>query len=381
MKLFEYEAKGILSKYGISTPNGRHATSPVQAKNAASHLQPPYVLKAQVLVSGRGKAGGIQFAKTPEAVESKTAKILNMKIKELKVGSVWIEEKINIKKELYFGITIDRSRHCYVAIASTAGGVDIEEIAAEKPEKIKRQVINPLLGFRSYHGRQLARWMGYSGVTMLKLASILQKLYRVSMDYDAELIEMNPLVETTEGDFVAADARILVDDNALFRHPLYKERLFSSDKTELSIQEIKARKAGLAYVKLDGNVGIMGNGAGLVMATLDIVQSYGGRPANFLDVGGGASQDQIVEALEILLDDPKSSVIFINILGGITRCDDVANGILETMKRSTLDKPIVIRLVGTNEEEGRLILTEAGIQVLDTMEEAAKKAVEIARGD
>jgi succinyl-CoA synthetase beta subunit len=381
MKLFEYEAKGILSKYGISTPKGQHATSPVQAKNVASHLQPPYVVKAQVLVSGRGKAGGIQFAETPEDLESTAAKILNMEIKGLRVGSVWIEEKIKIKKELYFGITIDRSRHCYVAMASTAGGVDIEEVAVDKPAQIKKQVINPLLGFRSFHCRQLARWMGYSGRSLLKLATILQKLYRVTMDFDAELIEMNPLVETTEGDFVAADARILIDDNALFRHPIYKERLFSEDETELSRQEIKAGKAGLAYIKLDGNVGIMGNGAGLVMATLDVVQSYGGEPANFLDVGGGATPDQIAEALEILLEDPKSSVILINILGGITRCDDVANGILETMKRSTLEKPIVIRLVGTNEKEGRLILTQAGIQVLDTMEDAAKKAVEIARGD
>ena len=266
-------------------------------------------------------------------------------------------------------------------MASTSGGVDIEEVAADKPEQIKKQVINPLLGFRSFHCRQLARWMGYSGRSLLKLATILQKLYRVTMDFDAELIEMNPLVETTEGDFVAADARILIDDNALFRHPIYKERLFSEDETELSRQEIKAGKVGLAYVKLDGNVGIMGNGAGLVMATLDVVQSYGGEPANFLDVGGGATPDQIAEALEILLEDPKSSVILINILGGITRCDDVANGILETMKKYTLEKPIVIRLVGTNEKEGRLILTQAGIQVLDTMEDAAKKAVEIARGD
>jgi succinyl-CoA synthetase beta subunit len=381
MKLFEYEAKDILSKYGISTPKGQHATSPAQAKNVASDLQPPYVVKAQVLVSGRGKAGGIKFAESPEDLESIAAKILNMEIKGLRVGSVWIEEKIKIKKELYFGITIDRSRHCYVAMASSAGGVDIEEVAADKPEQIKKQVINPLLGFRSFHCRQLARWMGYSGRSLLKLATILQKLYRVAMDFDAELIEMNPLVETTEGDFVAADARILIDDNALFRHPIYKERLFSEDETELSRQEIKAGKAGLAYVKLDGNVGIMGNGAGLVMATLDVVQSYGGEPANFLDVGGGATLDQIAEALEILLEDPKSSVILINILGGITRCDDVANGILETMKRSTLEKPIVIRLVGTNEKEGRLILTQAGIQVLDTMEDAAKKAVEIARGE
>jgi len=379
MKLFEYEAKNLLAKYGIPTPRGALAMSPTQAKEVASQLHAPYAVKAQVLVAGRGKAGGIQFANTEEEVEETAEKLLSMKIKGLKVSNVWIEEKIKVKKELYFGITTDRSRRCYVAVASTAGGVNIEEVATKTPEKIIKIFIDPVLGFRSYHARQMASNMGCSGKSMLKLATIFEKLYKVAMDYDAELIEMNPIVETTEGQFVAADARLIIDDNALYRHPQYKERLFSEDKTELTPEEIRARKAGLAYVQLNGNIGIMGNGAGLVMATLDAVQLYGGKPANFLDVGGGASEEQITAALDILLTDTKASVIFINILGGITRCDNVAKGILGAKKKVSSTKPMVIRLVGTNEEEGRRILTEAGIHVLDSMEEAAKKAVEISR--
>ncbi|MFQ6068721.1 MAG: ADP-forming succinate--CoA ligase subunit beta [Candidatus Bathyarchaeia archaeon] len=379
MKLFEHETKTILTKYGIPIPSGAVATSPTEAKEVASQLRSPYAVKAQVLVAGRGKAGGIQFASTLEEVAEVSAKILSMKIEGFEVNSVLIEEKIEIKKELYFGITIDRSRRCYVAIASTAGGVDIEEVAAKKPEKIIRMFIDPVLGFRSYHARQMVSKMGYSGKLMFKLATILGKLYKAAMEYDAELMEMNPIVEAVDGRFVAADARLIIDDNALFRHPQYKARLLSEDETELTSEEIRARKAGLAYVKLDGDIGIIGNGAGLVMATLDVVQLYGGKPANFLDVGGGASEEQVVAALDILLADPKASVVFINILGGITRCDEVARGILEAKKKVDFAKPLVIRLVGTNEQEGRCILTEAGIHVLDGMEEAAKKAVEISK--
>jgi len=380
MKLFEYEAKTILTKYEIPIPKGALATSPTQAKEVASALSAPYAVKAQVVVAGRGKAGGIQFANSLIEIKGVAEKILNTKIKGLKVSSIWIEEKIKIKKELYFGITTDRSRRCYVAIASTAGGVDIEEVAAKMPEKIIKIFINPVLGFLGYHARQMASKMGYSGKLMLKLATIFEKLYKVAMEYDAELIEMNPILETVDGSFVAADARLIIDDNALYRHPQYKARLFSEDKTELTSKEIRARKAGLAYVQLEGNIGIMGNGAGLVMATLDAVQLYGGKPANFLDVGGGASEEQVAAALDILLADSQASVVFINILGGITRCDNVARGILEAKKKVGFTKPMVIRLVGTNEEEGRRILTEAGIHVLDSMEEAARKAVELSKG-
>jgi succinyl-CoA synthetase beta subunit len=379
MKLFEHEAKTILTKYAIPVPKGALATSSNQARKIASQLQAPYAVKAQVLVAGRGKAGGIRFANTLEEAENNAKKILSMEIHGLKVDSVWVEEKVKVKKELYFGITTDRSRRCYVAIASTSGGVDIEEVASKTPEKVFKMFIDPTLGFRGYHAREMASKMGYLGRPMLKLAAIFERLYKAAMEYDAELIEMNPIVETMDREFVAADARIIIDDNALYRHPQYKERLLSGEKTELTLQEIRARKTGLAYVELDGNIGIMGNGAGLVMATLDAVQLYGGKPANFLDVGGGASEKQIVAALDILLAAQKASVVFINILGGITRCDDVARGVLAARNKIGFTKPIVIRLVGTNEEEGRRILTEAGIHVLDSMEEAAQKAVEISK--
>jgi succinyl-CoA synthetase beta subunit len=378
MKLYEYEAKTILAKYKVPVPQGGIATTAAQAKEIATRLTPPYAVKAQVLVAGRGKAGGILFAKTPQEAEMVANKILGIEIKGIKVRSVWVEEKINVKKELYFGITTDRSRRCYVAIASSVGGMDIEEVASATPEKITKYFIDPVFGFRIYNARNLAKKLGYAGSQMQESANVFCQLYTAAMDYDAELMEMNPLVETAEGKFAAADARLIIDDNALFRHPEYKGRL-TTEESELPPQEIKARKADLAYVKLDGNIGIIGNGAGLVMATLDAVQLYSGRPANFLDAGGGASPEQMAVALDIVLSDPNVSVVFINILGGITRCDDVAKGILEAKQRVGFTKPIVIRLVGTNEEEGRRMLTERGIHVLNSMEEAAAEAVEIAK--
>ena len=380
MKLFEYEAKNILAKYGIPIPDGALASSPTEAREAAIHLHPPYVIKAQVLVAGRGKAGGIKFASSPEEAAEHAKQILKMKIKNLRVNEVWIEEKIDVKKELYFGITTDRTHRCCVAVASAVGGMEIEEIASKDPEKIVKTLIDPDLGFRSYHARAMARKVGYSGKLMIKLGKVFAKLSVAAMDYDAELMEMNPLVETTGGSFVAVDARLIIDDNAIFRYPQYEKRLFSEGQTELTPEEISARRAGLAYVLLEGDIGIMGNGAGLVMATLDAVQYYGGSPANFLDVGGGASKEQITSAFKILLTDRRTSVVLINILGGITRCDNVARGILEAKKMVDFTKPIVIRLVGTNETEGRRILTEAGIHVLDSMEEAAKMAVEVSKG-
>jgi len=378
MKLFEYEAKNILAKYGIPTPNGELATNASQACEVATKLKPPFVVKAQVLVAGRGKAGGILFCNSIQEVEKGTQKLLNMRIKGIQVRKVWIEEKVQIKKELYFGITTDRFNQSYVAIASAVGGMEIEEIAAKAPEKIIKFPINPQRGFHSFHARQIARKMGYGGSQLSELGRIFEGLYCVGMDYDAELIEMNPLVETTEGKFVAADARIIIDDNALFRNQEYKKRLLEGE-SELSPQEIEAVKNDLAYVKLNGDIGVIGNGAGLVMATLDTIQYYGGKPANFLDVGGGAPAEKIATALRIVLSDAKVKALFINILGGITRCDEVARGILEAKEKIDAAKPMVIRLVGTNEEEGKRILTEAGIHVLESMEEAAQRVVEISR--
>jgi len=379
LKLFEHEAKEIFSKYGIPIPNGRLANSPAQARETATRVKTPVAVKAQVLVVGRGKAGGILFANSPREAELSSRKLLGAEIRGLRIQSVLVEEKLPIRKELYFSITVDRSSRSYVAIASSEGGVEIEETAVTTPEKIIKIIINPLYGFHPYHAHQIAKKLGYRGDQMQELAAILLKLYRVAMDYDAELCEMNPLIETTEGKFVAADARLIIDDNALYRHPDFQRRLSEKGGTELTPQELEVQKSGLAYVKLDGNIGVFGNGAGLVMATLDVIQLYGGNPANFLDVGGGASSEKMAAALNLVFSDPRIEVVFINVLGGITRCDEIAKGILEAKSRIGFAKPMVIRLVGTNEEEGKRVLTEADIQVLDSMEEAAERAVEIAK--
>lgn len=377
MKLLEYEAKRILAKYGIPTPKGSLATSVTQACEIAKTLKPPLVVKAQVPVAGRGKAGGILFAESVADVERAAEKLLNMQIKGIPVRSLWVEEKVYAEKELYFGMTVDRLNKTYVVIGSTEGGMEIEEVAEKTPEKVSKFPVDPLRGFRPYHARQMAKRMGYNGNKLSTLANIFHSLYRAGFDHDAELIEMNPLAETREGNFVAVDARIIIDDNAMFRHPEYKERPLEG---ELSPQEIEAAKNDLAYVKLDGDIGVIGNGAGLVMATLDAIQLYGGKPANFLDVGGGAPSEKIAAALSIVLSDPNVKAIFINILGGITRCDEVARGILQAKEKLGIEKPVVIRLVGTNEEEGKRILTEAGIHVLESMEEAAKQVVETVKG-
>jgi succinyl-CoA synthetase beta subunit len=379
LKLFEHEAKAIFSRYEIPVPSGGLATSPAQAREIATRLNAPVAIKAQVLVAGRGRAGGILFAQSPAEAELAAKRLLSTEIRGIKVQSLLVEEKIPIRKELYFGTTVDRSKRSYVAIASSEGGMEIEEIATAMPEKIIKVIIDPLRGFHSYHARQISKKLGYAGGQMMKLATILLKQYRIAMDHDAELIEMNPLIETPEGKFVAADTRLIIDDSALYRHPEFKKRLTKEAEAELTPQELEARKSGLAYVKLEGNIGVIGNGAGLVMATLDVVQLYGGSPANFLDVGGGASANRMAVALDLVLSDPQVRVVFINILGGITRCDEIAKGILEARSRIGPLKPMVIRLVGTNEEEGRRILTEAGVPVLDSMEEAAERAVEIAK--
>jgi len=367
----------VFAKYGLPTPRGFLAKTAKEAGEFASLINAPVAVKSQILVAGRAKAGGILFVDSPAEAEKAAKQLLGSEIKGVKVLSVWVEEKIAIKKELYFSITVDRANRCYVAVASAEGGVDIEELARTSPEKIVKVLIDPVYGFRLYHARQIAKKLGYAENQMTELASIFLKHYRVAMDFDAELAEMNPLVETMDGKFMAADTRLIIDDNALFRHQEFTSR--PMEEAEMTPQELQAQKTGLAYVKLDGDVGIIGNGAGLVMATLDAIQLYGGRPANFLDVGGGASADMMAAALDIVLSDPNVKVVFINILGGITRCDEVANGILEAQKRVGLTKPMVIRLVGTNEEEGRRVLIDAGIHVLDSMEEAAQKTVELSK--
>jgi succinyl-CoA synthetase beta subunit len=330
------------------------------------------------LVAGRGKAGGILFADTVEEAEKAAEELLGKKVKGVAVKKILVEEKIPIVKELYFGITIDRFERRYVLIASTQGGMEIEEIATKTPSAVIKASINPQEGFRDTDAKQVAGQLGYSGKELDELARILEQLYHAGMDYDAELIEINPLAETADGTFVAVDARLIIDDNALFRHPEFEKRLFTEERENTPL-EIEAAKSGLAYVKLDGNVGVVGNGAGLVMATLDMIQLYGGQPADFLDLGGGAPVERIATALRLVLSDPNVKAVVVNILGGITHCDDVARAIVEAKQNFRPSKPFVIRLVGTNEEEGREILQEAGIAVLDSMEDAAKRAVQIAK--
>ena len=376
MNLFEYEAKQEFSKHNISIPKGKLVTKLAQTAEAIADLKPPYMVKAQVLVGGRGKAGGILSATTEKEAEEAAVKLLGAPIRGLIVKQVLIEEKIPIRKELYLGIAVDRSNQSYVALTSAIGGVEIEETASKTPKAIIRTLIDSQLGMRSFHSLAIAKQLGYSGNQLVQLSTIIQKLYQVCIDNDAEIAEINPLAETETRDFVALDARMVIDDNALFRHPEYEAR----ETQTLSLQEALALKNNLAYVKLDGDIGVVGNGAGLVMATLDLLNFFGGKPANFLDLGGGATIDAIAVALQIVFAEPDIKVILVNVLGGITHCDDVARGIVEAANEAKVKKPLVVRLVGTNQQEGEKILAEAGISVLVSMEDAAKQAVEITRG-
>jgi len=376
MKLFEFEAKNILQKYGVPTPKGKVAATPEDARRVADEIGKPVVLKSQILVAGRGKAGGIQFASNPEEANKIASKMLGSVIKGLKVESLLVEEKLDIAYEYYASITIDRASRSYVVLASTKGGVDIEEVAEKFPEKIVRFNINPLFGFAEFHARKIVKKLGFSGNDLRVFSNMLYSLYKVAMDYDAELVETNPLVKTLDGNFVAADARIIINDDALFRHKEFSERAL----LEYGPREAEARKHGLSYVDLKGNIGCLVNGAGLAMATMDLIKFFGGEPANFLDIGGGARAEVIKEGVKILLSKPDVKVVLVNILGGITRCDEVARGMLEALKESKVKRPLVVRLVGTREEEGRKILEDAGIHVFKDVEEAVKEAVKIVRG-
>lgn len=375
MILLEHEAKDIFEEYGIPTPSGGVAYSGREAREIALRFKTPYMIKAQVLAGGRGKAGGIRTAYSHLEAESIANELLDMKIKGKKVQSVLVEEKIPSEKELYFGITLDRSKRCYVVLGSSEGGVDIEKVSKEKIIKVW---VDPFIGFRQYHAIKIAKGMGYTGKQMLKLARLFVKFYKMAMDKDAELAEINPLMETSQGEFIAADARLPIDDNALYRHPELNE-IMKKREAMLSPQEVYAKKSGFSYVMLDGNIGIIGNGAGLTMATLDTIHWYGGDPANFLDVGGGASAKRMYDALNVVLSDPRVKTVFVNIFGGVTQCDEVAKGIVEARKQIKYEKPMVIRLAGTNEEEGRRILTNAGLNVIGGLEEGAERVVEIAK--
>jgi succinyl-CoA synthetase beta subunit len=374
MRLFEYEAKEAFRQAGISLPPSGIATTPDEAAKIANELACPVVIKAQVLTGGRGKAGGIKFAKNPAETKTKATEILKMTIHGHPVQRLLVEKRLDIQQEIYVGITIDRGRRRPVVICSAMGGVDIEQVAEEHPEKIARFWTDPVLGLREFEARQIAKNAGFEGRAMLQVAGFLLRLWQVFIKNDAELTEINPLIVTKDGTYVAADARLNVDDNSLFRHKALAERVSKgiSEQTEL---ERRAQEHGMTYVELQGNIGIIGNGAGLVMATMDAVKYYGGSPANFLDVGGGATADRMLNALEIVISHPDVEAVFINILGGITRCDEMARGIVDAQKTLPRKVPIVIRMIGTREKEGAEILEAANIPFLNSMDAAAKRVV------
>jgi len=376
MKLHEYQSKILFSKYNVPIPRGRVVSTANEAKQIAEELGGRVVIKAQVLVGGRGKAGGIRLAKSPKEAEELATIVLGMEIKGLKVSRILVDEMVGIQQEIYLAITNDRTEGRPVMIASAAGGVDIEETAVQHPEQISRIHIDPLIGLRDYQVRDVAvgidlgrnHWRGFNEVAL--------NLWRVFTACDATLVEINPLVITTDQRMVALDAKMILDDNALFRHPDLVE------VRDLDIEEpveSEARKFGLSYIKLSGQIGCMVNGAGLAMATMDIIKLFGGQPANFLDIGGGASAEKVTAAFRIIASDPNVHGILVNIFGGITRCDEVARGILVALEGVKLTVPMVVRLVGTNAEEGQRLLANANIITAETLVDAAQKVIGLAR--
>ncbi len=377
MKIHEYQAKQIFRRFGMPIPDDRLATTPDEVKQAATDLGGGLVVvKAQVLVGGRGKAGGVKLADDPNDARDKAEAILGMDLKGLTVKKVLVSPAVDILRELYVGIVQDRAGQRATLMVSAAGGVDIEEVARTAPEKIVKFGINPRLGLRPFEARQVAFQVA-DGKIALKIASILVQLWEAYDNVDASLAEVNPLVITPDNEVWAIDAKINLDDNGLFRQ---KELASWRDPEESEPEENEARVAGLSFVKLEGNVGCLVNGAGLAMATMDLVQHYGGSPANFLDIGGSSNPDKVVKALDIITRDKNVKAILFNIFGGITRCDDVARGIIEAKKKTELGLPVVVRLVGTNEEEARVMLAGTDLVPAETMDEAVQKAIELAGG-
>lgn len=376
MKLHEYQSKQIFARQGIPIPRGRIAATAAQARHIAEELSGRVVVKAQVLVGGRGKAGGIRLAKTPKEAEELATQVLSMEIKGLPVRKVLVDQAVNIDSEIYLGITNDRAARKPVMMASAEGGVEIEEVARRDPEKIARVHIDPLMGLRDYQGRDLAIGIDLPREHWRSFGDIAKGLWRTYAENDATLAEINPLVITGDGKLLAVDGKMVLDDNALFRHPDLGEMRDLDAEVEA---EVEARKYGLTYIKLDGEIGCMVNGAGLAMATMDIIKLYGGEPANFLDIGGGAGADKVAAALRIILADPDVKSVLFNIFGGITRGDEVAHGILAALDELDTDVPMVVRLVGTNAEEGRQILSDAEMTTAGTLTEAAQIAISLAK--
>jgi succinyl-CoA synthetase beta subunit len=387
MKIHEYQAKAILARYGVTTPRGEVAYTKEEAREAAQRLKAHVVVvKAQIHAGGRGKGGGVKLARSGDEAEDIAGHILGMNLVTPQTGPagrlvkrVLIEEGLDIKRELYLGLLVDRASGLPVFMASAAGGMEIEEVAKENPEAILREVIQPVVGLQPYQARKIAFGLGLPGEVATHATPFFQALYRAFIDTDASLLEINPCVLTGDGKLVALDAKMTFDDNALFRHPNLRELRDIDEEDPL---EVEASKYGLNYIKLDGSVACMVNGAGLAMATMDIIKYAGGSPANFLDVGGGASAEQVKNAFRILMSDPSVRAVFINIFGGILRCDVLATGVVAAAKDLQLKVPVVVRMEGTNVEVGQQILRESGLNftIADGMKDGAEKVVALAEG-
>ncbi len=378
MKIHEYQARSLFESAGIPVARAGIAQTPSEARAVAEKLGVPVAVKAQVHVGGRGKAGGVKLANTPSEVETAAREILGMKIKGSTVRTVLVMEKVDIAQELYLGMVFDRDHRGYTVIASSAGGIDIEEVSAKTPEKIHRVFVHPVQGFSPHQAREVAFRLGVPKKASLEIARTLVLLHRVFVQTDATLAEINPYVVRPDETTVAIDAKMNFDDNALFRQKSVESMRDTGEEEPL---EVEAKNADLAYVHLGGDIGIIGNGAGLVMTTLDVVTAAGGKPANFLDIGGSSSPEKVRRAMEIVLKEPGLRVIFINVFGGITRCDDVANGLVQVFKKMNVPSPIVIRMTGTNVDQGMKILNDSGLNLktFPTMQAAAKEAARLAK--
>ena len=378
MDLLEYQGKQVFARHGVPVPSGRHGQTVDEAAAAADDIGYPCVIKAQVQIGGRGKAGGIKVAQTHDEARDAAEAILGMDIRGLTVHELWVEGASEIASEYYASVVFDRSAKAPLVMLSTKGGMDIEEVAESDPDAIARLHVDPLLGFQEFHGRRLAFEAAVDPDVVRPVGAMLTRLYDVFVNEEATLVEVNPLIVTPAREVRALDAKVTLDDNALFRHPDNSEL---RDPSGEDPQERMAKERGLTFVKLDGNIGILGNGAGLVMSTLDVVAQAGGSPANFLDAGGGSKAEAITSAVEVILSNPKVKAVLFNIFGGITRCDEVARGLIEAFDQIHPQVPFVVRLDGTNDVEGRRLLAEANlpnVHTESTMDEAAQKVVELA---
>jgi succinyl-CoA synthetase beta subunit len=377
VKLQEYRSKEILDRHGVPLLAGRTATTPEEARAAAEEIGGPVVVKAQVLVGGRGKAGGVKLASDPDEAEQKAREINGLDIKGITVRTVLVAPAAEIAHEYYLGLILDRAAKAITVIASAEGGVEIEETARTNPDAILRLPLHPLIGLQEHQSRRVAFFLGIPAELRKDFGRVMRGLFDAFVDSDADLAEINPLVVTDDGRLLALDAKIVLDDSALPRHPDLEAM---RDLNEEEPSEIAAREAGISFIKLDGNIGCMVNGAGLAMTTMDLVKLAGGEPANFLDIGGGAKADKVTAAFRIILDDPNVKAILINIFGGITRGDEVARGIVEARSQLEREVPMVVRIVGTNEAEAKPILAEAQLITADSLDDAAAKAVAAAGG-